>query len=72
MKLFLALALLMVSSTCFAGTTTHHWFSKVPVKQTNPHAKKVKGFNYKAKPATSRRGSNSTGQPTLLTRILHH
>jgi hypothetical protein len=66
MKLLLAATALLVTGTCFAGTTTHHWFAKVPVS----HQKKVKGFKYKAKAVKSKRGSNAKGQSAILTRIL--
>ncbi len=42
MKLIAILAVLFVSGTSFAGTTSHHWFAKVPVNQGSEHMKRTK------------------------------
>jgi hypothetical protein len=75
MKLLPVLVVLLVSGSCFAGTTTHHWFSKVPVNQATAHGKKgvkyKKGYNQKVKAAKGKtgRGRNGKRQSAILTRV---
>jgi hypothetical protein len=70
MKLFLAATALLVTGTCFAGATTHHWLAKVPVKPKPAHAKKVKGFNYKAKAYNGKNRQTKGKVQAVLTRVL--
>lgn len=56
-------------STCSAGTTTHHWFAKVPVNQGVEHAKRTKYTKGFGKPHAVK-GSGKAKQGAVLTRVI--
>ena len=68
MKLVPILAVLAMSGACFAGTTTHHWFAKVPVSHGSGKSKNgPKAFKYKG----SKGGKNQPAakQSAILTTV---
>lgn len=73
MKLVPILAVLLFSSTSFAGSTSHQWFAKVPVTRTSDHAKHTKyakGFNGKMKTFKTKQNGAHSGKSAILTRII--